>query len=96
MSKSTFSSEYTVFRETLKDLRLRAAITQTDLATRLGRPQSHVSKFEAGERRLDVIETMAICDAIGVSFEDFISEFTARLRQRQKGRSTPSRRGVGK
>ncbi|MBI5760156.1 MAG: helix-turn-helix transcriptional regulator [Planctomycetales bacterium] len=96
MRKSTFSVEYTVFRETLKDLRLRAEVTQTDLATRIGHPQSHVSKFEAGERRLDVVETMAICNAIGVSFEDFVSEFTSRLRDKQKSRSTRSRRGVGK
>ncbi|MFM9959623.1 MAG: helix-turn-helix domain-containing protein [Planctomycetaceae bacterium] len=96
MSKSTFSFEYTVFCQTLKDLRLRAEVTQTDLAVRLGHPQSHVSKFEAGERRLDVIETMAICNAIGVSFEDFISEFTSRLHDKQKRRSTQVRKGVGK
>ena len=96
MSKSTFSSEYTVFRLTLKDIRLRSNVTQTDLAARLGRPQSYVSKFEAGERRLDVIETMAICDAIGVPFADFVSEFTARLRDKQKRRSTQVRKGVGK
>jgi len=96
MSKSKFSVEYTVFCQTLKDLRLRTNVTQTDLATRLGRPQSHVSKFEAGERRLDIVETMAICDAIGVSFESFVSEFTARLRHPQKGRTTRVRQGVGK
>ena len=96
MRKSKFSNEYKAFRETLKDLRLRAKVTQTDLATRLGHPQSHVSKFEAGERRLDIVETMAVCDAIGVSFENFVSEFTARLRPRQKGRPTNVLRGVGK
>ena len=96
MSKSTFSAEYSVFRETIKDVRLRAELTQTDLATRLERPQSYVSKFEAGERRLDFIETMAICDAIGLSLQDFVSELTSRLRQKQKGRSPQSRRGAGK
>ncbi|MDA1048987.1 MAG: helix-turn-helix transcriptional regulator [Planctomycetota bacterium] len=96
MSKSTFSSEYAVFRETIKDVRLRANLTQTDLATRLGRPQSYVSKFEAGERRLDFVETMAICNAIGLSLEDFVSELMLRLRQKQKGRSTQSRQGAGK
>lgn len=96
MSKSRFSAEYAVFCQTLKDLRLQANVTQTDLATSLGRPQSHVSKYEAGERRLDVVETMAVCDAIGVSFEDFVKEFTARLLPRKKRRPLQARQGVRK
>lgn len=41
-------------------------MTQVDLAKRLGRPQSFISKYEKGERRLDVIEFISICDALGV------------------------------
>lgn len=44
-----------------------AALTQTDLAYRLQRPQSFVSKYESGERRLDVIEFIQVCEALGSS-----------------------------
>jgi transcriptional regulator with XRE-family HTH domain len=41
-------------------------LTQADLAHRLGRPQSFVSKYERGERRRDVVELLEVTDAIGV------------------------------
>jgi transcriptional regulator with XRE-family HTH domain len=40
----------------LKDARVQAALTQTQVAAALRRPQSFVSKCESGERRIDVIE----------------------------------------
>lgn len=45
--------------------RKAAAVTQAELAEALGRPQSFVSKYEAGERRLDVAEYLAISRAMG-------------------------------
>jgi transcriptional regulator with XRE-family HTH domain len=56
MIKSVFSREYGAFLEKLKKARIAAGLTQTDVAKRLRVPQSFVSKFESGERRLDVIE----------------------------------------
>jgi transcriptional regulator with XRE-family HTH domain len=37
---------------------------QADVAGRLGRPQSFVSKYESGERRLDVVEFLVVCAAV--------------------------------
>ncbi|MDM0051394.1 helix-turn-helix domain-containing protein [Variovorax sp. J22R115] len=42
-------------------------ITQSQVANRLKRPQSFVSKYENGERQLDVVEFMDVCKALGVS-----------------------------
>lgn len=42
-----------------------AGLTQAELAEALGRPQSFVSKYEQGERRLDVVEFVLVCQAIG-------------------------------
>jgi len=41
-------------------------MTQTDLARALGTDQSQISKIERGERRLDVIDYLRICSAVGV------------------------------
>lgn len=54
MPKSNFTNEYTVFREMLKSLRADSGITQSALSASLGMAQSFVSKYEMGERRLDL------------------------------------------
>lgn len=65
MAKSIYSEEYREFRELLKRLRVEAGIRQIDLAAQLGVPQSFISKYESGERRLDVVETARIAEALG-------------------------------
>lgn len=52
-------------RELLIEARSKADLTQEDVANRLGRPQSFVSKYESGERRLDVVEFLEVCAAVG-------------------------------
>lgn len=49
-------------------------MTQVDLAEQLGRPQSFVSKFETGERRLDVIEFLEVCEALSLSGPDVLRD----------------------
>jgi transcriptional regulator with XRE-family HTH domain len=45
--------------------RKTADLTQHELAKRLHKPQSFVAKYEGGERRIDVVEFVTICQAIG-------------------------------
>ena len=47
--------------------RKNAGLTQTQVAEALGKPQSYVAKYEGGERRLDVIEFLDVCNAVGAS-----------------------------
>jgi transcriptional regulator with XRE-family HTH domain len=56
---TTQRPHYNRFLERLKAARRRAGLTQAEVAQRLGRPQSFVSKCESGERRVDVIELAA-------------------------------------
>ena len=49
----------------LKQLRRDAGLRQVDLADRLGKPQSYVSKYESGEKTLDILEAKEVCDALG-------------------------------
>lgn len=58
-------------RQLLREARIVAGLRQADVAAQLGEPQSYVSKYESGERRLDIVELWAILDALGVSLADF-------------------------
>lgn len=52
--------------------RFSAGLTQQDLAVRLGTPQSFISKYENGERRLDILEFIRVADAIGTDYHTII------------------------
>jgi transcriptional regulator with XRE-family HTH domain len=65
ISKSVHTAEQLAFRELMVQARKKAGLTQQDLANRLKKPQSFVAKYEGGERRLDVVEFIAIVRAIG-------------------------------
>ena len=71
MEKSIYSKDYSIFLNELRDARIRASLTQEQVAERLGQTQSFVSKVERGERRLDVVELRAFCEILGVSFPSF-------------------------
>ncbi len=66
MTKSTFTEAYDKFRTLLVEYRKEAGLSQTELAEELERPQSFVSKYERGERRLDVIEFIEVCECLSV------------------------------
>ena len=63
--KSVHSDEQQLLRELLIQAREDAGLTQQKLARRLKKHQSFVAKYEGGERRLDVIELIRICRAMG-------------------------------
>jgi transcriptional regulator with XRE-family HTH domain len=77
MAKSLHTSEYEAFRKLLLTVREEAGLTQLEVATRLSKPQSFVAKYEGGERRLDVIEFMEICEALKVDPNDLIIKLRA-------------------
>lgn len=68
------------FQAALSQARHAEALTQSELAVRLGRPQSFVSKYESGERRLDVIEFLEVADAIGIDACSVIAALQRELR----------------
>ncbi len=72
MTKSVFSDKYDRFRRLLVEARKKRDLTQVELSKRLSRPQSFVSKYERGERRLDVIEFFEVARAIGVDPFDLL------------------------
>lgn len=64
MPKSVHTDKYTKFRELLIAIRTNLSLTQTQLAEKLGKPQSFVSKYESGERRLDFIEVLELAECL--------------------------------
>jgi transcriptional regulator with XRE-family HTH domain len=70
--KSIFSARYQALKSHLIDARKDRGLTQAGLASKLGRPQSFVSKYERGERRLDLIEFLEVADVLGFDPVKFI------------------------
>jgi len=73
MSGSLYSPSYTRFRALIVRARKDAGVTQSELSEQIGRPQSFVSKYECGERRLDVIEFIEVCDALKINPQTIIN-----------------------
>lgn len=82
MSPSTYHDDYQRLLAVLKALRREAGVTQAELGAWLGNTQTFVSKFERGERRLDITEFVDICEALGV--EPLVA-FARYLEARQQG-----------
>jgi transcriptional regulator with XRE-family HTH domain len=74
VTKSLFSPAYRRLREWLVAARSSRGLTQEQLADELGRPQSFVSKYERGERRLDFVEVLEIADALHADVHDLVAE----------------------
>lgn len=70
--KSTYTAEYQALISKLAKARKVAGITQAQLAAKLGKPQSYISKIENGERRLDVVEFLEIAKLIGIEATEFL------------------------
>lgn len=72
---------YKIFVECLKDLRIKSKMTQQELATLLDCQQSYISKYEQGQKRLDIVEIHHICKILGTTLTDFIAKYESRLKK---------------
>lgn len=86
MSKTSYTQADDVFRGFLKETRVAKNLTQADVAASLGLPQSYVSKYESGERRLDFVETALVCEALGMSIEDFAAAYSSKLAKARRAK----------
>jgi transcriptional regulator with XRE-family HTH domain len=69
--------QYKLVGACLAAARRRANVTQQALATRLGKPQSFVSEYERGQRRVDVAELLAISRVLGVDPLELFGEIAS-------------------
>lgn len=80
MKKKVYIAQRGRLVSLLREMRVEAGLTQMELATLIERDQTFVSKYESGQRRLDVLEIREICQAIGIS----LAEFAERLEKALK------------
>ncbi len=59
--------------------RKESGITQVEIAERLEKPQSYVSKYERGERRLDFAEFVTIACLLKIDINDFLNSYLAAI-----------------
>ncbi|UTW52528.1 helix-turn-helix transcriptional regulator [bacterium SCSIO 12827] len=78
MEKSLYTKRHKALINALKEAREAAGLTQQAVADKLGKPQSFVAKYENGERRLDVIEFLAVVESLSSS-EAFIIDLIKRV-----------------
>ena len=74
LARGIHDDRYRHLVEALYDARRKAGLSQTDLAKRLGKRQQFVSKYEGGERRLDIVEFVDIGRALGLDISILIRE----------------------
>ncbi len=82
MTRSVFTDRYERFRQRMVAARKSKGLTQAQLAAQLGRQQSYVSKYERGERRLDVIEFLEVAQALAIDPAKTLRELGHRAKKR--------------
>lgn len=72
MANNIYSDEYKKITNKLREARVKSGLTQEQVAEKLGKPQSYVSKSEAGDRRLDVTELKKFTDLYKTDINEII------------------------
>lgn len=80
MPKTIFGGDHQHLIEVLTSARKAAGLTQTDLSERIGRDQTFISLIERGQRRVDVVEFIALAKAIGDDPVELFARVVARTR----------------
>jgi len=84
MAKTIYREEYRLVVSQLRDAREALALSQSELAVRLGHTQQWISQVESGSRRLDVIEFAELCLALGVDPTAVLAHVAEALAQPRK------------
>lgn len=63
----------------LVEARVASGLTQMQIAERLSKPQSYISKYERGERRLDFPEFIELADILGIDVVAFVKDYQAAV-----------------
>ena len=67
--------ERAILLDLLRELRTQKGLSQDQMAKAIGTKQAFVSKYETGERRLDFLDLVAICEVLNVPIVKFAERF---------------------
>ncbi len=71
MANRPWGRQQVAFQRAIRRVRKEAGLTQVQMARKLAKPQSYVSKYECGERKLDYLEVKEICACCNITITDF-------------------------
>ena len=80
MKKRIYLAQRSRLVSLLREMRVEAGLTQVDLAACIEKDQAYVSRYESGQRRLDVLEVREICQALGIALEEFVKRLEKALK----------------
>jgi len=72
MDKTIKTKEYALFIERMKKARRESGLRQIDVAKKMKRPQSYISRVESGEYRLDILEVKRFAKLYKKSMDHFL------------------------
>ena len=96
MAKPSYEAELRIVQALLIQIRQEAGMRQVDLARKLHRRQTFVSRYETGKYQLDLPEIDLVCDAVGIPLLKFIHRYHAALRKKQQPDDLGNRRRIDK
>ena len=79
MTKTIYAPEYRILLQILKDSQKKSNLTQIDIAKKLGKNQSYVSKILSGERRIDVFELMQLVQVLDLEIVDLLQKLKTKV-----------------
>lgn len=72
MANAIYNKQYKNIVEKLKKARFQSGYTQVEMAKKLKRPQSHISKLESGDQKIDILELKEWAKICNKSVEYFL------------------------
>lgn len=84
MTNKLWDPRRKALQNALKAVRLKSGMTQKNLSALLGKPQSYVSKYENGERRIDFIEVLEICEVLHLPLVQLTDIYHQHLTDRER------------
>ena len=72
MKKSIYSNDYNYLTKQLRSARIESGLNQKEVAEKLNRTQSYISKIESGQLRIDVIQLKELAELYKKSLDYFL------------------------
>lgn len=67
----------------MRQARLDSELTQQEMAKALKKPQSFISKYESGERKINVVEFIEICKVLKLDSSNFLKQIERKIDETQ-------------